>query len=122
MSAITWAAPCLPATLFSCQITALRAATSREAAQKRFYKSIQKILALPADTRVFVGHDYLPKDAGRSEFAWETTIGEQRWKNVHIGGGKTEGDFVSMRPSIQLDSKNSCRRKMLPLPGFGCIL
>lgn len=43
-------------------------------------------MSLPDETRVFVGHDYLPKD-GRSEFAWETTIGEERRNNIHIGGG-----------------------------------
>lgn len=61
------------------------------------YNSIQKILALPDDTRVFVGHDY--KAPGRDEFAWESTIGEQKAKNIHIGAGKSEEDFVSMRDS-----------------------
>jgi glyoxylase-like metal-dependent hydrolase (beta-lactamase superfamily II) len=59
------------------------------------YNSIQKILALPDDTRIFVGHDY--KAPGRDEFAWETTVAEQKALNVHIGGGKSEEEFVSMR-------------------------
>jgi glyoxylase-like metal-dependent hydrolase (beta-lactamase superfamily II) len=59
------------------------------------YASIQKILALPDETRVFVGHDY--KAPGRDTFAWETTVGEQRTLNVHVGGGATAEDFVKMR-------------------------
>lgn len=59
------------------------------------YRSIQKILALPDSTRVFVGHDYLP--AGREAFQWETTIAEQRAHNVHIHAGISEADFVAMR-------------------------
>jgi glyoxylase-like metal-dependent hydrolase (beta-lactamase superfamily II) len=60
------------------------------------YRSIQRILALPDDTRVFVGHDYLPKE-GRTQFAWQTTVGAERDSNVHVGGGKGEADFVAMR-------------------------
>lgn len=59
------------------------------------YSSIQKILALPDATRIFVGHDY--KAPGRDEFAWETTVGEQKARNVHIGGGKPADEFVKMR-------------------------
>lgn len=59
------------------------------------YASIQKILALPDDTRIFVGHDY--KAPGRDEFAWETTVGEQKALNVHIGAGRPMEDFVAMR-------------------------
>ncbi|WP_296432115.1 MBL fold metallo-hydrolase [Yoonia sp.] len=59
------------------------------------FHSIQKILALPDKTRVFVGHDY--KAPGRDEFAWETTIGEQKALNVHIGEGRPMADFVTMR-------------------------
>ncbi len=59
------------------------------------YLSIQKILALPDDTRIFVGHDY--KAPGREAHAWETTVGEQKAKNVHVGAGKAEEDFVEMR-------------------------
>ncbi len=59
------------------------------------YASIQKILALPDETRVFVGHDY--KAPGRVEFAWETTVGEQKALNVHIGAGRPMEEFVAMR-------------------------
>lgn len=59
------------------------------------YSSIRKILALPAQTRVFVGHDYLP--AGRSTYAWETTVAQQRADNVHVHDGVSEGAFVALR-------------------------
>ena len=59
------------------------------------FNSIQKILALPDETRIFVGHDY--KAPGRDEFAWETTVGEQKAGNVHIGAGKTKEEFVAAR-------------------------
>lgn len=59
------------------------------------YASIQKILTLPDETRIFVGHDY--KAPGRDIYAWETTVGEQKQKNVHIGAGKLAAEFVAMR-------------------------
>jgi glyoxylase-like metal-dependent hydrolase (beta-lactamase superfamily II) len=59
------------------------------------FNSIQKILALPDETRIFVGHDY--KAPGRDEFAWETTVGEQKALNVHIGEGRPMSEFVTMR-------------------------
>ncbi|NNU14805.1 MBL fold metallo-hydrolase [Parvularcula sp. ZS-1/3] len=62
---------------------------------RTLYRSIQKILSLAEETRVFVGHDYLPK--GRETYQWETTVGEQKRSNIHVGAGKTEEQFVSMR-------------------------
>ena len=59
------------------------------------YRSINKILALPAQTRMFVGHDYLP--AGRSDYRWETSVAEQNASNVHIREGVGEAEFVAMR-------------------------
>lgn len=59
------------------------------------YESVQKILSLPEETRIFVGHDY--KAPGREEFAWETTVGEQKAKNIHVGGTNQREDFVRMR-------------------------
>jgi glyoxylase-like metal-dependent hydrolase (beta-lactamase superfamily II) len=59
------------------------------------YGSIRKILDLPPKTRIFVGHDYLPE--GRSEFAWETTVADQRADNVHMHDGISEGEFIAMR-------------------------
>lgn len=59
------------------------------------YHSIERILTLPDETRIFVCHDY--KAPGREEFAWETTVAEERARNVHVGGGKPEAEFVAMR-------------------------
>lgn len=59
------------------------------------YRSIQKLLALPAQTRMFLCHDY--KAPGRDYFAWETTVGEQRERNVHVGGSVDEATFVALR-------------------------
>jgi glyoxylase-like metal-dependent hydrolase (beta-lactamase superfamily II) len=59
------------------------------------YRSIRKILALPPQTRLFVGHDYLPE--GRSDYRWETTVAEQRTGNVHVHDGIDEAAFVALR-------------------------
>ena len=62
---------------------------------RRLFRSIQRILALPSSTRMFVGHDYGTPD--RKRFAWETTVEEQRRANVHVGLGVDEDAFVLMR-------------------------
>lgn len=59
------------------------------------YRSIRKILSLPPQTRIFVGHDYLP--AGRSEYRWETSVAGQKAGNVHVHDGISEAEFVAMR-------------------------
>lgn len=59
------------------------------------YDSVQKILALPDETRIFVGHDY--KAPGREDFAWESTVGAQKAANIHVGGGNDRDDFIRMR-------------------------
>ena len=59
------------------------------------YRSIQKIFALPDATRLFMCHDY--KAPGREEYAFQTTVKEERDWNVHVGRGVTEADFVKMR-------------------------
>lgn len=59
------------------------------------YRSIRRILDLPPETRVFVGHDYLP--TGRSDYAWETTVAEQRQANIQIHDGVDEATFVAQR-------------------------
>ena len=61
---------------------------------RTLYQSIQKILALPDETRMFVCHDYAPN--GR-EFLWETTVGAQRANNIHVGNNASEDSFVKMR-------------------------
>ena len=59
------------------------------------YRSIQRLLGLPDETRVFLCHDY--KAPERKAFAWETTIGVQRRENVHIHSGVSEAEFVALR-------------------------
>jgi glyoxylase-like metal-dependent hydrolase (beta-lactamase superfamily II) len=58
------------------------------------YDSIQKVLALPDDMRLFMCHDYGPN--GR-EIRWETTVRDEKAHNIHVGGGKTRDEFVAMR-------------------------
>ena len=58
------------------------------------YDSIQKVLSLPDETRLFLCHDY--KAPGRDEYKWETTVAEQKAANIHIAG-KTREEFVAMR-------------------------
>jgi glyoxylase-like metal-dependent hydrolase (beta-lactamase superfamily II) len=59
------------------------------------YDSIRRILALPGDTRLFTCHDY--KAPGRDDFAWESSVAEQRAANVHIGNDVSRDEFVAMR-------------------------
>ena len=59
------------------------------------YASIQRILTLPEETRLFLCHDYKTKT--RETFCWQTTVAEQKAKNVHVGGGKSEKEFVDFR-------------------------
>lgn len=70
----------------------------------QLWRSIQAILALPDDTRLFTGHDYMPD--GR-EPQWESTVREQRETNKHLAGSVTEDDYTVMRD--QRDSE-------LPMP------
>jgi glyoxylase-like metal-dependent hydrolase (beta-lactamase superfamily II) len=58
------------------------------------YDSIQRVLTLPDETRLFMCHDYAPN--GR-EIQWETTVAEEKEKNIHVGHGKTKDDFVKFR-------------------------
>ena len=58
------------------------------------YRSIRRILSLPLQTRLFMCHDYMP---GGRELRWETSVAEQREKNVHVHDGVTEAEFVRMR-------------------------
>jgi glyoxylase-like metal-dependent hydrolase (beta-lactamase superfamily II) len=74
------------------------------------YSSIRRILALPDETRIFVGHDY--KAPGREEFAWETTVGAQKARNVHVGSGACAEDFVKMR--TERDAQLAMPRLIIP--------
>lgn len=62
---------------------------------RNLYRSIKRVLSLPDETRLFMCHDY--KAPGRDEYAWETTVGEERARNVHVHDGVSEDDFVKMR-------------------------
>ena len=62
----------------------------------QLYHSIKRLLALPPETRLFMCHDYLPKD-GRKSYVWETTVAAERANNVHVHEGVSEADFVAMR-------------------------
>ena len=68
---------------------------------RQLYRSIRKILSLPPMTRLFMCHDYLPKD-GRKEFAWETTVADELAHNVHVHEGISEDQFVDMREARDL--------------------
>lgn len=76
----------------------------------QLYDSIQKILALPDDTRLFMCHDY--KAPGRDVYSWETTVAEQRDANVHINRTVSKADFVSMREGR--DSELGMPKLLLP--------
>lgn len=62
---------------------------------RQLYRSIRKLLAMPGETRLFMCHDY--KAPGRDEYAWETTVADQRLHSVHVSEGVSEDEFVSMR-------------------------
>ena len=70
------------------------------------WKSIQRILALPDETRLFTGHDYMP--GGRAP-AWESTVSQQKRENIHLTKAKTEEAFVALRES---------RDRALPMPNL----
>lgn len=74
------------------------------------WESVQRIMTLPDNTRVFTCHDY--KANGRDIYAWESTIGEQKAKNVHVGAGKSREDFVKMRS--ERDAKLNMPKLILP--------
>ena len=70
------------------------------------YRSIQRLFALPGDTRVFVCHDYAP---GGRAYACETSIGAQKADNIHVHDGIDEGSFVAVR---------TARDATLPMPAL----
>ncbi len=74
---------------------------------RMLFRSIRRLLSLPAETRLFLCHDY--KAPGRDVFAWETTVGAERAHNVHVHDGVAEDDFVTMR---------SARDRTLSLPSL----
>jgi len=73
------------------------------------YDSIQKILSLPDAMRLFICHDYGP---GGRAIAWETTVGEEKANNIHVGAGQTKEEFVRMR--TERDATLSMPKLILP--------
>ncbi|MCP5396962.1 MAG: MBL fold metallo-hydrolase [Sphingomonadaceae bacterium] len=105
---------------------------------QELFRSIRRLLALPGNARLFLCHDY--KAPGRDDYAWETTIREERENNIHVKEGVAEADFVAMRkardatlgmprlimPSIQINMRaghfpepedNGTRYIKIPLKG-----
>lgn len=103
---------------------------------RTLYRSIRRLLSLPPQTRLFMCHDYMPP--GRDVYLWETTVAEEREKNIHIRDGVSEDAFVVLRetrdkeltapklllPSIQVNiragmfppaSANGARYLMIPV-------
>jgi glyoxylase-like metal-dependent hydrolase (beta-lactamase superfamily II) len=68
---------------------------------RTLYRSIQHLLSLPPETRLFMCHDY--KAPGRDDYAWETTVAEQRARNAHVKDGVSEDAFVAMREAKDAD-------------------
>jgi len=73
------------------------------------YDSIQKVLSLPDETRLFMCHDYGPN--GR-DIQWETTVGEEKAHNIHVGGGKSKEEFVKFR--TERDAQLAMPRLIIP--------
>ncbi|WP_114098709.1 MBL fold metallo-hydrolase [Thalassospira profundimaris] len=73
------------------------------------YDSIQKLLALPDDMRLFMCHDYGPN--GR-EIRWETTVGEEKQNNIHVGNNKTREEFIAFR--TERDAQLDMPRLIIP--------
>src|SRR5690606_11253568 len=70
----------------------------------QLWRSIQALLALPDDTRLFTGHDYLP---GGREVRWQSSVAAQKRENIHLTRYRSEAEFVAMREA---------RDKTLPMP------
>ncbi len=73
------------------------------------YDSIQKVLRLPDETRLFMCHDYAP---GGREIKWETTVSEEKANNIHVGKGRSREEFVKMR--TERDATLSMPRLIIP--------
>lgn len=73
------------------------------------YDSIQKVLALPDEMRLFMCHDYGPN--GR-DIRWQTSVGEERAHNIHVGQGKTRMQFIKMRE--ERDNRLDMPRLIVP--------
>jgi len=77
---------------------------------RTLYRSIRRLLDLPPETRLFLCHDY--KTPGRDHYVWESTVGEQRARNVQVHDGISEDEFVAMRQAR--DAKLGTPELLLP--------
>ena len=77
---------------------------------RALYRSMQRLLALAPETRLFMCHDY--KAPARDHYAWETTVAEQRERNVHVKDGVSEDEFVAMRRAR--DAKLAAPHLLMP--------
>ncbi|HEY5458209.1 MAG TPA: MBL fold metallo-hydrolase [Sphingomicrobium sp.] len=77
---------------------------------RQLYRSIRRLLSLPSETRLFMCHDY--KAPGRDQFAWETTVAEERSSNKHVHDGVSEDEFVAMR--LERDKGLATPRLLIP--------
>ena len=77
---------------------------------RQLYRSIKRLMALPSQTRLFMCHDY--KAPGRDQYAWETTVAEERARNVHAREGVSEDEFVDLR--TRRDEGLAAPRLLLP--------
>jgi glyoxylase-like metal-dependent hydrolase (beta-lactamase superfamily II) len=77
---------------------------------RTLYRSIQRIFTLPDETRIFTCHDY--KAPGRDQYAWESSLAEQKARNIHVGDGVSEDEFVKMREAR--DATLSMPKLILP--------
>ncbi len=77
---------------------------------RQLFQSIRRLLSLPGETRLFLCHDY--KAPGRDDYAWETTVRQQREENVHVRDDISEDEFVTMRTTR--DAKLSMPNLIMP--------
>jgi len=77
---------------------------------RTLYRSIQRLLALPPQTRLYMCHDY--KAPGRTAYAWESTVAQQRAHNLHVHDGTSEAAFIALRQ--QRDATLSAPTLLLP--------
>lgn len=77
---------------------------------RALFRSIKRLLALSPETRLWMCHDY--KAPGRNEYAWQSTVAEQRAHNPHVKDGVTEDEFVAFRQAR--DAKLAAPTLLLP--------
>lgn len=77
---------------------------------RQLYRSLRRLLTLPPETRLFMCHDYLPES--RAQYAWESTVANERQHNIHVHDGIDEDSYVAMR--VGRDATLDVPRLLLP--------